>query len=114
MELELGGCIQIHALRRPVTPGLYCKQTQHAKPESTGRAFGREGTGKLFDITSDGLEYTVKELLKANAMVCKQRDEARNAALEEACGVVYGMAGSDNAAQRTVNAIRKLKKEAEK
>lgn len=32
----------------------------------------------------------------------------RVSVLEEACRVVYGMAGSDNVAERTVNAIRAL------
>lgn len=36
---------------------------------------------------------------------------ARNRALEESCGVVYGYCQSDNVAQRTVNAIRALKTE---
>ena len=33
----------------------------------------------------------------------------RNEALEEACQVVYGQCDNDNVAQRTVNAIRRLK-----
>lgn len=35
--------------------------------------------------------------------------EAVNEALEEACQVVYGQCDNDNVAQRTVNAIRRLK-----
>ena len=36
-------------------------------------------------------------------------ETAWNAALEKACAVVFGYCDSDNVAQRTVNAIRKLK-----
>jgi len=32
----------------------------------------------------------------------------RRIAMEDACGIVYGMCSSDNAAQRTVDKIRKL------
>lgn len=35
--------------------------------------------------------------------------EVRRDALEEACGVVFGQCESDNVAQRTVDAIRKMK-----
>jgi arylamine N-acetyltransferase len=35
--------------------------------------------------------------------------EVRNEALDEACTVVYGQCDNDNVAQRTVEAIRRMK-----
>lgn len=60
--------------------------------------------------------HNVDEQGKADAItlalqheIIKFAQAIRNEALEDACKAVYGNAESDNVAQRTVDAIRKMK-----
>lgn len=54
-------------------------------------------------VTDKPVRYPVRESIERFAQAI------RNEALDEACKTVYGNCENDNAAQRTVDAIRRLK-----